>query len=295
MKWDTFDPKRILKALKSNFWTSIFFNQRGGAEEDAAAAHTTFEATAIPESFKDTPVGKYKTFGEIVKGYGEAQKLIGAKGVIMPGENADQTEIDKFQITMGRPEKSDGYKYEPLKDLHADLKITPEVEANFSKFAHKHGLSQKQAAGIRGEYFGMLSQGLTKKDEVDQKAKHETEAALRTEWGAEYNTKLKRTQSLIDKFGGEGAIEAFGDLGNNPAVLKILASIADKFSEDSFTLGSTHTESTISEAQRKINEILANKEHMYHKTGPGHKEAMAEMTRLNEIVHPNTRTEGSLI
>ena len=251
-----------------------------------------FEATAIPaDKYADNPnISKYATIGDLIKGHGEAVKLVGAKGVILPGENAEQAEVDKFYNTLGRPEKSEGYKYEPLKDLHADLKITPEVEANFSKFAHKHGLSQKQAAGIRGEYFGMLSQGLTKKDEADQKSKHEAETALRNEWGAEYNTNLKRTQNLIDKLGGEGAKEAFGDLGNNPVVLKTLATIASKFSEDSFTLGTTHAESTASEAQRKINEIQSNPEHMYHKTGPGHAEAMAEMKRLFEIVHPNTET-----
>ena len=285
-----FTPRGILEALKSNWWTSMLFNERG--EVGADDAPPEFEALEIPGTYADNPnIAKYKTVGELIKGHGEAVKLVGAKGVIVPGENAPKEEIDKFHNTLGRPEKADGYKFENLKDMHAELKITPEVETNFRNFAHKHGLTQKQAAGIRQEYFGMLSQSLTKKDEATATAKHEAETALRTEWGADYPNKLKKTQSLIDKFGGEEARTAFGDLGNNPIVLKTLATIAEKFSEDSFTLGSTHTESTVSEAQRKINEILSNKEHMFHKTGPGHKEAVEEMLRLNEIITPNTKTE----
>lgn len=285
---DTFNPMRILEALKSNYWTSILFNNRGevGAEGDGGGAD--FEATAIPaDKYVDNPnISKYKTIGDLIKGHSEASKLIGAKGVIVPGDNAEPAEVDKFYNTLGRPEKPEGYKFDKLEKLHPELQITPEVEAGFNKFVHKYGLSQKQAAGIRAEYFNALSQSLTKRDEVATKAKHEAETTLRTEWGADYDTKLKRVQTIIDKFGGNGARQAFGELGNNPAVLKVLATIADKFSEDTFTLGGTHTESSIAEAQKKILAIQTNKEHMYHKPGIGHDEAVKEMLELHKIAYP---------
>lgn len=259
-------------------------------EQDTAApiadtqTPNEFDATPIPETYKDSPVGKYKTFGELAKGYSEAQKLIGAKGVIVPSDNADPKEVDKFYNTLGRPEKPEGYKFEALKDLHSELQITPEVEAGFSKFAHKHGFTQKQAAAIRSEYYGSLSQALAKRDEATEKARTEAETALRSEWGANFDTKLKRTIALIDKFGGNGARQAFGELGNNPQVLKVLATIADKFSEDTFTLGNTQTEGSASEAKRKINAILNDKNHMFHKTGIGHDDAVKEMLELHKIV-----------
>jgi len=255
-------------------------------EDGGGGGETEFESMAIPETYKDQPIGKYKTVGELAKGYSEAQKLIGAKGVILPGENAEAEEVDKFYKALGRPDNPDGYKFDELKDLHPKLQITPEMEAGFRAFTHKHGLTQKQAAGIRQEYFSSLSQALTKSDEATERGRQEAETKLRGEWGADYETKVKRTQNMIDKFGGNGARDAFGDLGNNPTVLRVLAAIADKFSEDNFTLGGTRTEGSAADAKRKINEILSNPDHMFHKTGPGHDEAVKDMLELNKIAYP---------
>ena len=255
----------------------------------APDAGVDFENTAIPETFKDSPVGKYKTVGELAKGYTEAQKLIGAKGVILPGEKATPEEVEKFYNTLGRPEKPDGYKLSPLEKLHPELKITPESEAGFKALVHKHGLTAKQADGLYKEYFGMISQSLTKRDEGMLASKHEAEKALRTDWGANYDKNLAGAKRLIDKFGGEGGREGFGDIGNNPKVLKTLANIAKQFSEDGFIKGNDVKSSEVADAQKQLTAILLNKDHPYWKAGAGHAEAVAEYARLQAIVTPNER------
>jgi hypothetical protein len=244
------------------------------------------ESIEIPENYKDTPVGKYRNIGELFKGYGEAQKLIGAKGVIIPGEKDAPEKWDGFYNSLGRPEKPDGYKLSPIENLHPELKITPEVETGFKALAHKHGLTGKQADGLYKEYFGMISGSLVKRDEKMTADKHAAETALRTEWGGDYDTKLNKTKRLIDKFGGSGGREVFGELGNNPKALKILAAIADKFSEDGFIKGEQVTNSETKEAQIKINNIMMDSKHPYWVAGPGHAEAVTEMKRLQSIVHP---------
>lgn len=253
---------------------------------DTQAPGNEFEGMAIPETYKDTPVGKYKTVGEVIKGYGEAQKLIGAKGVILPGEKATPEEIDKFYNTIGRPEKPDGYKLSPLENLHPEIKLSPEDEMGFKALMHKHGLTARQADGLYKEYFGMISGSLTKRDEGMQASKHEAEKALRTDWGADYDKNLNSAKRLIEKFGGANAREAFGDLGNNPQVLKTIANIAKKFSEDGFIKGAEVQNGEVKEAQQRITDIMLNKAHPYWVAGPGHAEAVAEMKRLQSIVHP---------
>ena len=248
-----------------------------------------FETLAIPETFKDSPVGKYKTVGELAKGYTEATKLIGAKGVILPSEKATPEEYDKFYNTLGRPEKPDGYKLSPLENLHPELKVTPETEAGFKSLMHKHGISAKQADGLYKEYFGMISQSLTKRDEGMMTSKHQAETALRQEWGAEYGNNLAKSQKLIEKFGGPDAREAFGELGNNPVVLKVLAKIAKNFSEDGFVKGNEVKSSEISDAKSKITAMMLDANSPYNKTGVGHEEAIVEMRRLHEIAYPNER------
>jgi hypothetical protein len=247
---------------------------------------TDFEAMAIPETFKDTPVGKYKTVGELAKGYSEAQKLIGAKGVIVPGEKATPEELDKFYNALGRPAKPEEYKFSPVENLHPELKMSPETELGFKALMHKHGISAKQADGLYREYFGLISQSLSKRDEQMLASKQEAEKKLRSEWLGDYDGNLAKVKGLIAKHGGKA--EDFGELGNNPAVLRVLANIAKKFSEDTFVKGS-ETPSEAMDAKKKLNDILLNKDHPYWKQGVGHDDAVKEVMRLQEICTPNER------
>ena len=256
------------------------------ADGGIAPIDTAFEGTAIPEGYKESPIGKYATIGDLTKGYTEAQKLIGSKGAIVPGENATEEDYNKFYNSTGRPEKAEGYKLEPIENVHEKLK-NPELEGNFKKMAHKHGLSQKQASDMYKDYLGGLSTGLTKADEKTTATTHETEKVLRAEWGGEYDNKFNQAKRLIDKYGGADGREAFGELGNNPAVLKTIATIASKFSEDGFIKGNLVTSTEKSDAQKKINDMLLDKEHAYWKQGVGHDEAIQEMKSLQEIVHPD--------
>ena len=245
-----------------------------------------FESQAIPETYAGSWAGKYKTLGEVFKGGEEANKLIGAKGVIVPGEKATQEEWDKYYNTLGRPEKPDGYKLTPLEKLHPELTITPEGDANFKALMHKHGITAKQADGLYKEFYGMANGTLTKRDEKMQADKHQAEAQLRQDWGPDYDKHINSAKRLIEKFGGPNAREAFGDMGNNPQVLKTIANIARKFSEDGFVKGADVQNSEAKDAQVKLTDIMLNKEHPYWKQGAGHAEAIAEVKRLNSIIHP---------
>lgn len=262
-------------------------------DTQAPATDTTapsdFESMAIPETYKESAVGKYATVGELVKGYDNAQKLIGAKGVILPTDKSTPEEVEKFYNTLGRPEKPEGYKFSPIEKLHKAIQITPEDDKAFKTLMHKHGIPQKQADALRRDYFSMASQLLDKKDKESISAREQAETALRGEWGADYDAKLQKTQRLIDKFGGEEGRADFGELGNNPKALKILAAIADKFSEDGFVPGNKQGSSEVQEASKKLKDIMDDKKHPFWNTGVGHDDAVAEVRRLNEIITPNDR------
>ena len=249
-----------------------------------------FESLPIPENFKDSAVGKYQNIGELIKGYDNAQKLIGAKGVILPTEKSTPEEVEKFYNTLGRPEKADGYKFSPIENLHPNIKITPEDEGVFRTIMHKAGIPQKQADSLRKEYFGLASQMLSKQDEAITSGRKTAETALRQEWGADYDANLQKTQRLIDKFGGKDGRTAFGELGNNPHVLKTLATIAKQLSEDSFIPGSKG-QSNQMEAAAKLKSIMDDKKHPYWVQGPGHDDALKEVMRLQDLITPNDRVE----
>lgn len=246
-----------------------------------------FESMAIPETFKDSPIGKYSTVGELAKGYSEAQKLIGAKGVIVPGEKAAPEEYDKFYNAIGRPDKPEGYKFSPIEGLHPEVNVTPEAEADFRAYIHKHGIPQRVADGMRKDYLETISNSLKRRDETTQANRHKAETELRRDWGPDYNTRLSQAQQIIDKYGGPEARAAFGELGNNPAVLKTLGNIAKHFNEDTFVKGGSVKPD--SENALKLKNIMLDKKHPYWVEGPGHDEAVKEVIALQESITPNER------
>lgn len=258
---------------------------------DGAVIDAEFEGTPIPETYKDAPVGKYRTIGEAFKGYGEAQKLIGAKGVIIPGDNAKPEDIDKFYTSLGRPVKSDGYKLDPVENAHERIKGNADLDKNFKAMAHKHGLTQKQASAMYQDYIGGISQGLT---DNDAKVKADTDkagAALSQEWGTEYDTKISKVKGIIEKFGGSDAVAHFNEsgYGRDPVVLKTLEKISKNFSEDAFIKGDNVVPTDVLNAQKQIKEIHEDKTHAFWVKGKGHDEAIVEMRRLQEIATPNER------
>ena len=281
---------RQLRPMRSAFqklgWDIKRFRFVDGEGEEGSGAGTDWKST-VEEGLRTHPsLEKFKEPGEVFKSYVELEKLVGAKGVILPGEKATPEEIDKFYNALGRPEKPEGYKLSALEKLHPELKITPESETGFKTLAHKHGLTTKQADGLYKDFYTMSSSVLTKRDEQMSTAKHEAETKLRTDWGADYDKNLSSAKRLIEKFGGANAREAFGELGNNPQVLKTIANIAKQFSEDGFIKGNAVRSSEVTDAQKAITDIMLNQKHPYWVAGPGHTEAVEEMKRLQSIVHP---------
>lgn len=252
---------------------------------DTPAPEATFETTAIPETFAESAIGKYATVGDLAKGYEEAQKLIGAKGILPPKEG-DAADLERYYKDLGRPDKAEAYEFGKIEGLHPNLEMKPEDMAGFKDLMHKHGITSKQADGIYQDYFGLLSSAMKRNDEASGVSKHAAETTLRTEWGAEYDKNLAQVGRLVDKFGGADGKDAFGDLGNNPAVLKTLANISKNFSEDGYIKGDKVIDADKKTAQLDIDKIMMNREHPYHSKIAGHDEAVAEVKRLYGIVYP---------
>jgi hypothetical protein len=205
---------------------------------------------------KDPNIAKYKNIDELAKGHLETVKLVGRKGVIIPGENATQEEKDKFLNSLGRPEKPEGYKFTPIDKLHPEIQITPESENVFRGVAHKLGLTQAQTDNLNNWYLGAMSAMLNQRDEKAVNETKAAETALRQEYGGEYEQNINLAKKLVTKFFGKEGAEAFGDLGRKPSVLKGLVALGKKMSEDAVNHGelSDLTTTTV-DAKKKIEQI----------------------------------------
>lgn len=242
---------------------------------------------SLPEELKNDPnISKYKSSEELAKGHLNAVKLVGAKGVIIPGKDAKPEEVEKFYNALGRPEKPEGYKLTPIENLHPSIKekYTPEAEAVFKAEMHKIGLTNAQVDALHKWYFENASKGELLKEQATEKAIKDGEAALRQKYGKEYDIKLANAIKIVKKFGGQEAIDALGDTGSHPAVVKMMMEISNHFSEDMIkSFGEKKTEGS-NAAKEKIKTILADKSHPYWK---GDSEAIKEVTKLYQEAYPN--------
>lgn len=249
------------------------------------ASSKTYTDFMSEENRKDPAVTKYKTIDDFVTGYKSSVALVGKKGIIPPDENSTETEIKAYHTALGVPETDKDYKLKALEGLHGDIKITPEVEASFKTIAHKHNMTGKQAEGLFGEYYGMLSDALIKADKEREVVTQETTAKLRNEWGKDFEVNSTIAKRLVAKFGGEEGTLAFGDLGNNPAVLKFLANLGKAISEDSFEgLGPVELSTDAVGAKARLKQIEADPDLM-DKSSPRQKGLVEERTKLYAIAY----------
>lgn len=262
-------------------------------DQDTTAPDGTgvaFEELPIPETYKDNPnVSKYKSVGELIKGHENAVKLVGAKGVIVPKDDAPQEEKDKFLNTLGRPENPEGYKLSPV-ELHPKIKAayTPEVEGVFKSEMHKIGLTQAQADALHKWYFEAASKGEVAKEEATNKSIKDGEVSLRKQWGAEYDSRIANARKVVAKFGGQAAIDALGDIGSHPAVVKMMGEIATHFSEDAIKSFGDKQPEGAQGAKEKIKSMRSDPKHPLNlENHPDHNNAVKELTELYKEAYPD--------
>ena len=121
----------------------------------------------------DPAITRYKTGEEFYKGHKAQSELVGKKGLIIPDENSDDGVRATYKKALGIPESAEGYTLAELEGMHPEVKATPEDTAGFKALAAKHGLSNKQADGLFGEYYGLMSKALEKRDEHNVLMKNE--------------------------------------------------------------------------------------------------------------------------
>ena len=108
---------------------------------------------------------------------------------------------------------------------------------------------------------------------------------MRNEWGKDYDVNATVARRVVEKFGGKEALEAFGDLGNKPGVLKFLSNLGKTISEDSFVgVGSIDLSTDATGAKTRIKEIHADPDFM-NPDSPRHPALVEENTRLFAVAY----------
>ena len=248
----------------------------------------------LPEDIRDDPsLEPIKDIPNLAKSYINAQRMVGADKVVIPGDDATDEERAQFFQKLGRPENPDGYGITKPSDLPEGMPYDEEYVKEFVAQAHTLGLTTNQAMGLWK--WGMerdVNRFQTTVQEMEQ-ARQEAETALRKEWGKAYDERMAGIKFLVDKFGGDEVRKVFDStgIGNNPALAKFLADIANEFSEDTLRgMGEPRfgTKSP-AEAKKEIQELWADKKFLdayWNPKHPGNKAAKERMQGLYALAYP---------
>lgn len=218
----------------------------------------------IPEAYRDkTWVKENATSPEnFFKWVDNANSALGKKGVIVPGDNATEAEINAFHEALGKPKTAEEYEIQPIEELKAS-KRDPEMDKAIKTLFHSVGIPKNMAS--------KLSQGFEKI--IFEKNKETmAKAAAEDKAFAEYNTKLfgdkkeaivANAQKVLRDFVPPEALPAFEKLDGT--ALSMLVAITNNVfakygQEDNFKgaggagSGTGETYEELSAQQRKLME-----------------------------------------
>ena len=235
-------------------------------------------------------------FPGVMKSVLGAQKLSGADKVVGPGEAATEEELNNFYAALGRPDNADGYGVKAPDEMPEGFPYSEDLAKAFAGEAHKLGLTPTQANGIFNWYNGNQVDAFTGLQKDNAEAKQNAELALRKEFGKAYDDKIANAKTLIRKYADDDIFKALEEsgFGNDPNVIKLIARIAQEFSEDRLKGEGTGVFGHMSpeEAQAEIQKLNAEKEFSdayMNKKNAGHAGAVARMESLYKLAYPEDK------
>lgn len=283
-------PKFLLENVLSEGQTG------GGSSEPTSNEpnNTTTETFTPPEWAKGISVDQeilkapmfqtIKSMDDIVKGYYNAQKLIGSDKVVVPNKNSSSDEWRNFYIKAGLPEKFDDYKAELPKSIDDEA-----FKGELLKTAYEMNVKPDQLQKI-AELMDKHNEKLIQDYETGvQEDIKKVADDLKQEWGQGFEKQIARANRVIKHFGGEEVHKQVlsSDLANNKDFLKLMAKIGEKMTgEDTFNYETTSTFGmTKEEAKSKMNAIFGDSNSPYFNSQHAqHQEYLDKMLKYQEIL-----------
>ncbi len=220
----------------------------------------------------------------MAKSYINAQKMVGAEKLAIPGNWATDEDWALVYNKLGRPEGPDGYELGENGGDFADW---------FRETAHNSGLSVRQAQQIASAYEQFAGQFTQASEEQQEAHRMEIETELRQEFGREFDDKMARANELLREFDAPDLTEiqlADGSLlGDNPELVRFMVRLSDyvaeQVSEDGFAGRDSRPQVSDSDLQARISELTAKNSPYWEKMHPDHERVINEVLHLREQLY----------
>ncbi len=244
-------------------------------------------------------LSRYKAFDDLVNSTVATKKKLGRDPdtlVEIPTEHSSDEVKAAFRKAKGVPDKTDSYEYTLSDELAVKLgPLEDKRMAAIREFGHKQEWSPKQFKDALDFYHNMLSDDIDagntsfSEQQTADAAAGKAELRKKAGWQSEeeYNAKVQRVQSIVDKYGGVDGVAEL-NLQNSPKMLVFLDNIAGSMSEDTLKgLGpssgptSANIQIQINEIYEEINKIMKENPANF-KGNPKYKELIERKHELNK-------------
>ena len=255
-------------------------------EVTTSTTQSTWKDSISEEFRKDPNIEKFTEIDALAKSYINATKMIGQDKLAIPTNNSTEEAWNEVYDKLGRPESAEKYSLDAKSKV---VSLDENAVKQFAETSHKLGLNNKQAQGLL-EFYKQNMEGTAQQAKIDtETAQAQAEQELRSEWGREFDTKVKQAGSLakanmkpeiLDMTLSNGT-----RLGDHPEIIKGFAKIAGMMSEDKIV--STESESVQSNQsiQDEIDSIINDKASPYwHKSHPNHDKQVQQVYTLREML-----------
>lgn len=244
-----------------------------------------------PDWAKDVPAEhhallkakSYKSPAEVVVAYANAQKALSADKIPVPKDGVWDADARK---KLGIPEKPEDYA--PLikkPELPEGMKWDETFEKAALPVAHQLGITPKQLDGLMSLYAGYQAEQFKANVLAQSQAGEQAQAALRQEFGVQFDAKLSQAKRVVQQLGGPEVIAALNETGagNHPALVKLFAKIGSMMAEDQLKSGASGAFGMgTEEAKAEIRKLQNHPAYMdkYH---PEHADIITKLGELHKI------------
>ncbi|MBG17194.1 MAG: hypothetical protein CMB77_02415 [Euryarchaeota archaeon] len=239
------------------------------------------------ETIQDVP--------SLAKSYVNAQSMIGADKIALPGKSSTPEQWSEIYSKLGRPEAAD--KYELSNKLPEGQEVNEQLMGGFTNTAHAAGLNTKQAQSLLDWYNNVLVDNTAQVTAAEQAQLEEKTNELKQHYGPAFDDRVKLARAVSAQFteGDESLHEvklADGSLlGNHPDFIKMVSNMGvfmkEKMGEDKLEGVKTSGAATKHELEGKIAELSAPDTPYWDSKHPQHDWYVNEVTRINGELYPD--------
>jgi hypothetical protein len=180
----------------------------------------------------------------VVKSYIEAQKKIGQKGVLIPGENATDEDRNVFFKALGRPDKPEDYGFKKPENLPTGVSYNEDRVNKFAKVFHELGVSKTTAQKLLDTYNNDIIEEVANQQKMVDEFKANSVKELKKEWGSNFEKNISKANAAVKLFGGKDFTDLLKNTGldAHPIMVKVFEKIADRIGEASLIDGYVETQ-----------------------------------------------------